>query len=128
METPTKNNAPEIRQRRGHAVLAAVFLALFFSGPLLRAIDIVNRATLEVTLPSVAKPVSIISDPVTTRVTLPTDAPFQITKQASQSSAAPGQEVLFTLTAIRASNTVAFPVKINVDGDRKSTRLNSSHT
>ena len=95
--------------------LLACLAAALIPAPV-RAVDIVNRATVQLSLPSLREPLTLTTDPVTTRVQTPEGLPFQITKQASQTSVAPGQELLFTLTATRLSNTVAHPVAVTVNG------------
>ena len=99
----------------GVALLALVGMALL-PAPAARAVDIVNRATAELTVPSLAQPVLLTSEAVTTRVEVPTSVPFQVTQQVSPTTAVPGQEVLFTLTATRRSNSVAAPFALTVNG------------
>ena len=99
------------------ARLALAGLALGLA-PAACAVDIVNRATAQVTLPSLAQPLTLTSEAVTTRVEVPatTSVPFQATAQVSPATAVPGQEVLFTLTATRLSNSVAAPFTVTVNG------------
>ena len=97
------------------ALLALAGLALLVT-PAARAVDIVNRATAEVTLPSLSQPLTLTSESVTTRVETPTGVPFQLTGQVSPPTAVPGQEVSFTLSATRLSNSVAAPFALTVNG------------
>ena len=106
------------------ALLALVGAALVLArAPAARAVDIVNRATAELTVPSLAQPVLLTSESVTTRVETPTGVPFQITQQVSPTTALPGQEVVFTLSATRRSNSVAAPFAVNVNGLSQSLLL-----
>ena len=111
------------RRVRGLCALLGLVLTTLSVAPAARAVDIVNRATAQGTLPSLAQPITLTSDAVTTRVETPTGLPFRLTQQVSPATAQPGQEVLFTLTAARLTNSVALPFAVNVNNQPQALLL-----